>query len=254
MTGGRIILITGGSRGLGRAAAIASAAHGDDVVITYRTAKAEAAELVAEIEAKEGRAVALPLDTTAFDTFPAFVESVRSALAETWGRQQIDALVNNAGTSGDRPFGTLDRTEIERIVAVHFTGVVLLTQELAPLIADGGRILNMSSGLTRFVISPAHAVYAAMKSAVETWTVYLAQELGGRGITVNVIAPGATATDFAGGRVRDNPAVQEAISSTVALGRCGQPEDVGEAIAALLDPRMRWVTAQRIEASGGQRL
>jgi NAD(P)-dependent dehydrogenase (short-subunit alcohol dehydrogenase family) len=230
------------------------AAHGDDVVITYRTGKSEAADVVAEVEALGGRAVALPLDTMAFDTFPTFVDSVHSALIERWGRQQIHALVNNAGTAGDRPFGALDRAEIERLVAVHFTGVVLLTQQLAPLISDGGSVVNMSSGLTRFVISPAHAVYAAMKSAIETWTVYLAQELGARGINVNAIAPGATATDFAGGGIRDNPAVQEAIAPTVALGRVGQPEDVGEAIAALLDPRMRWVTGQRIEASGGQRL
>jgi NAD(P)-dependent dehydrogenase (short-subunit alcohol dehydrogenase family) len=250
----RVVLITGGCRGLGRSAALALAARGDHAIITYRTGEAEALEVVKEVEAAGAKAVALPLDVTAFRTFPAFLNSVRSVLADHWNRQRIDALINSAGTAGDRPFGSLDQAEIERLVAVHFTGVVLLTQQLAPLIADGGRVLNVSSGLTRFVISPSHAIYAAMKAAIETWTVYLAQELGSHGIAVNAIAPGATATDFADGRVRDNPDIQAAIALTVALGRVGQPEDVGEAIAALLDPGMGWVTGQRIEASGGQRL
>ncbi|MFG6445951.1 SDR family NAD(P)-dependent oxidoreductase [Microbacterium sp. P07] len=254
MTNSRITLITGGSRGLGRAAALALADAGDDVVVTFHTNGGAAASVVAEIEARGRRAVALPLDTTDPDTFPAFADALRGALAETWQRDDFDVLLNNAGYAGNTPFGKIDRTEIDRLVAVHFTGVVLLTQELEPLIVDGGRILNISTGLSRFATASAFSVYAAMKTAIETWTLYLAKDLGARGIAVNVLAPGATATDFAGGSIRDSEQYRAMILPTVAMGRIGQPDDIGAAIAAVLDPRMGWVTAQRIEASGGQRL
>lgn len=253
MTHERIILITGGSRGLGRAAALALADGGDDIVLTYQSSAEAAASVVAEITARGRRAVALPLDTTQPDTFGAFAARLRDAVRETWGRDDIDALVNNAGYAGSTPFGGIERAEIDRLVAVHFTGVVLLTQELAPMIVDGGRILNISTGLTRFA-NPVYAVYAAMKTAIETWTHYIAQTLGARGIAVNVLAPGATATDFAGGSIRDNADYRDMLLPTVAMGRIGEPEDIGAAIAAVLDPRMAWVTGQRIEASGGQRL
>jgi NAD(P)-dependent dehydrogenase (short-subunit alcohol dehydrogenase family) len=249
----RITLITGGSRGLGRAAALALAEAGDDLVITYQRNADAAAGVVAELTARGRRAVALELDTTAPETFPAFADRLRTALHDTWDRATFDVLVNNAGYAGNTPFGGIEKAEIDRLVAVHFTGVVLLTQQLAPMIADGGRILNISTGLTRQA-NPVYAVYAAMKSAVETWTVYLAKALGPRGIAVNVVAPGATATDFAGGAIRDDDGYRGMILPTVAMGRIGEPDDVGAAIAAVLDPRMAWVTGQRIEASGGQRL
>jgi NAD(P)-dependent dehydrogenase (short-subunit alcohol dehydrogenase family) len=253
MTNERIILITGGSRGLGRAAALALADSGDDLVLTYQS-NAEAAEAaVADIRARGRRAIALELDTTQPQTFAAFAERLRGALQETWGRDSFDVLVNNAGYAGHTPFGGIEQSEIDRLVAVHFTGVVLLTQQLAPMLTDGGRILNISTGLTRFA-SPVFSVYAAVKSAVETWTHYLAQELGSRRIAVNVLAPGATATDFAGGAIRDNEQYRAMLLPNMAMGRIGEPADIGAAIAAVLDPRMAWVTAQRIEASGGQRL
>ncbi|MDM4762236.1 SDR family oxidoreductase [Galbitalea sp. SE-J8] len=249
-----ITLITGGSRGLGRASALALADAGTDVVLTYVSNGDAAASVVAEIEARGRRAVALPLDTTAPETFPAFADALRAALSATWGRPDLDALFMNAGYAGDTTFGSIERADIDRLVAVHFTGVVLLTQQLAGLLADGGRILNVSTGLTRNPANPAYSVYAAVKTAVETWSLYLARQLGARRIAVNTIAPGATATDFAGGGIRDSEAYRGMLLPTVAMGRIGEPEDIGAAVAAILDPRMAWVTGQRIEASGGQRL
>lgn len=254
MNASRITLITGGSRGLGRAAALALADAGSDIVLSYRTEADAASAVVADIASRGRRAVALQLDTAQPDGFADFETRLRDTLRETWQRDSFDALVNNAGFSGDTPFGAIERATLDALVAVHFTGVVLLTQRLAPLLADGSSILNVSTGLTRHVSNPAYAVYAAVKGAIEVWTIYLARELGPRGIRVNAIAPGATATDFAGGAVRDNPQYRAMIEPTVALGRIGEADDIGAAIAAILDPRMAWVTAQRIEASGGQRL
>ena len=250
----RIILITGGSRGLGRAAALALAEHGDDLVLTYRDHADEAATVVAELERRGRRAVALRLDTMAPETFPGFAETLRSALADTWQRDTFDVLVNNAGFAGRTPFGSIELEVIRSLVDVHLTGVVLLTQQLAPLLVDGGRVLNISSGTTRFVPNTGLSVYAAVKGAVEVWTRYLAADLGPRGIAVNVLAPGATATDFAGGAIRDDDGYRAAIAPTVAMGRIAEPDDIGAAVAAVLDPRMSWVTGTRIEASGGQRL
>lgn len=254
MTHERIILITGGSRGLGRATALALADAGADIVLTYRAEAAAADAVVADIRARGRWAIALPLDTTDSASFPAFAADLRRSLVENGRPETIDGLVNNAGYAGNTPFGSIEGAEIDRLVAVHFTGVVLLTQELAPLITDGGRIINISTGLSRMPLNPAYAVYAAVKTAVETWTLYLAQILGPRRITVNTVAPGATATDFAGGSIRDDEQYRAMIRSTVALGRIGEPDDIGRAIAAVLDERMAWVTGQRIEVSGGQRL
>lgn len=253
MTNPRIILITGGSRGLGRATALALADAGDDIVLTYHSHADAADEVVGEIQARGRRAVALALDTTQPETFPAFAARLASALRSTWDRDTFDVLVNNAGYAGNTPFGAIEKREIDRLVAVHFTGVVLLTQQLEPRLVDGGRILNISTGLTR-IANPVYAVYASMKTAIETWTHYLAKDLGPRGIAVNVVAPGATATDFAGGSIRDSEEYRSVLLPSIAMGRIGEPEDIGAAIAAVLDPRMAWVTGQRIEASGGQRL
>jgi NAD(P)-dependent dehydrogenase (short-subunit alcohol dehydrogenase family) len=254
MNASRITLITGGSRGLGRASALALADAGSDIVLTYRSEADAAAEVVAEVASRGQRAVALQLDTAQLDGFADFAARLRDTLQATWQRDSFDALVNNAGSSGRTPFGAIERATVEGLVAVHFTGVVLLTQQLAPMLTDGGSILNVSSGLTRFDANPGASVYAALKGAVEVWTTYVARELGPRGIRVNVIAPGATATDFSGGAVRDNPEFRAMIQPTVALGRIGEPDDIGAAVAAILDPRTSWVTGQRIEASGGQLL
>jgi NAD(P)-dependent dehydrogenase (short-subunit alcohol dehydrogenase family) len=222
-------------------------------VLTYRAHKDEAAEVVDAVTALGRTAVALELDASRVDTFPAFGESVRDALGTTWDREGFDFLVNNAGVAAFTPVGQTGVEEFDLLVDVHFKGVFFLTQTLLPLIADGGRIVNLSTGLTRFV-GEGWSVYASLKSAVETYTKYLAKELGPRGIAVNVVAPGPIATDFGGGMIRDNVQLREHLAGQTALGRVGAPEDIGGAIAALLAPGMGWVTAQRVEASGGSLL
>lgn len=244
-----IALVTGGSRGLGRNTAIALARNGSDVILTYRSNRTEADAAVAEIEAAGRRAVALQLDTAKIDTFPAFVAQLRDALAQ-WQHERIDHLVNNAGHGVHAPFAETTPEQFDQLVDVHLKGVYFLTQALLPLIADGGRIINVSSGLARFAL-PGYSAYAAMKGAIEVLTRYLAKELGARGIAVNTVAPGAIETDFGGGAVRDNAELNAFVAANTALGRVGLPDDIGGAIASLLSPANRWVNAQRIEASGG---
>jgi NAD(P)-dependent dehydrogenase (short-subunit alcohol dehydrogenase family) len=246
----RIALITGGSRGLGKDMALALAEAGTDVIITYRSASAEAAAVVQAIEGKGRRAVALQLDTARPETFAAFVETVRAALGETFGAERLYALVNNAGVGNYAPIADTSPAQFEMLMKVHLEGPFFLTQGLLPLIADGGRILNVSTGLTRFSL-PGYAAYAMMKGGIEVFTRYLAKELGARGIAVNTLAPGAIETDFGGGTVRDNPHVNAHIASQTALGRVGLPDDIGGITAALLSEGARWVNGQRIEASGG---
>jgi NAD(P)-dependent dehydrogenase (short-subunit alcohol dehydrogenase family) len=248
----RIALVTGGNRGLGRSAAESLAAAGIDVVLTYRSHDDEAAEVVAAVQKAGRRAAAIRLDTTVPKEFPAFAGDLRGVLGD-WGRDSFDILVNNAGISGSTVLGSTDEETVDALFAVHFKGVYLLTQTLAPLLADGGRIINVSSGLARFVTAP-YAVYGSMKGAVEVLTRYWAAELGPRGITVNTIAPGPVATDFAGGYLRDSLQAQATMSGMTALGRIADAGDIGPAIAALASPGTAWITAQRIEASGGFRL
>lgn len=248
-----ITLVTGASRGLGRATALAVAQRGGDVIATYRGNAEDARTLVAEIESLGRKAVALQLDTADVDGFPDFVARVRQALHDTWQRDRFEHLVNNAGHGVHATIEETTPEQFDQLIAVHFKGVFFLTQALLPLLADGGRIVNISSGLTRFAL-PGHAAYAAAKTAVETFTRYLAKELGPRGITANVVAPGAIETDFSGGVVRDNPELNRQIAANTALGRVGVPQDIGPMIAALLDDANRWVNAQRIEVSGGQSL
>ena len=246
-----ISLVTGASRGLGRNTAISIARHGGDVILTYRNGADGAQAVVEEIEAMGRKAVALPLDVGDIATFPAFVESVRSALASAWGRDGFDHLVNNAGHGEMAGLAETTEAQFDGLFDVHVKGVFFLTQALLPLLADGGRIVNFSSGLTR-IASPGFAAYAAAKGALETLTLYMAKELAGRGITANTIAPGAIETDFLGGAVRDTPAFNEAFAGMTALGRVGVPDDIGPAVASLLGADNRWITAQRIEVSGGQ--
>ena len=246
----KIALITGGSRGLGRNAARHLAAAGIDVVLTYRNRRDEADAAVAEIEAAGARAVALPLDVGDSGSFAAFAATLRAELLRVWQRDGFDFLVNNAGVGVHQTFADTTEAQFDELVNVHFKGVFFLTQTLLPLIADGGRILNVSSGLARFAL-PGFAAYAAMKGAIEVLTRYLAKELGSRGIAANTIAPGAIETDFGGGTVRDNPELNRFIAAQTALGRVGLPDDIGGAIAALLSPGAGWINAQRIEASGG---
>lgn len=250
-TSARIALITGGSRGLGRNTALALARRGLDVIVTFRSRSAEAHTLVAEIEALGRRALALPLDTGASAAdFAGFAETLRGLLRQHWQREQFDCLVNNAGVGAHASFAQTREDQFDELMRVHLRGPFFLTQALLPLLADGGRIVNLSSGLTRFAL-PGYAAYAAMKGGVEVLTRYLAKELGPRGIAVNTVAPGAIATDFGGGAVRDNAELQAFVAGQTALGRVGQADDIGPLIAALLGEDHRWVNAQRIEASGG---
>ena len=246
----RIALITGGSRGLGRNAALHLARDGVDVVLTYRSKAAEAQAVVQEIQALGRRAVALQLDVAQSQTFAGFAARLKEVLAQTWQRDRIDALLNNAGAGMYVPFAETTEAQFDDMVAVNLKSVFFLTQTLLPLIADGGRILNVSSGLARFSL-PGAVAYATMKGGVEVLTRYMAKELGPRRIAVNVIAPGAIETDFGGGRVRDNKEMNAAIASQTALGRVGLPDDIGAAVAALLRPDNGWMTGQRVEVSGG---
>jgi NAD(P)-dependent dehydrogenase (short-subunit alcohol dehydrogenase family) len=247
----QIALVTGASRGLGRNTALNIARRGGDVVLTYQRRAEDAAAVVAEIQAMGRKAVALPLDTGDIAAFAPFVQTLRSALQDTWQRDRFDHLVNNAGHGDHAPFEQTTQAQFDRLVDVHFKGVFFLTQALLPLIADGGRIVNLSSGLTRFS-APGWSAYAAVKGAVEVLTVYLAKELGSRGIAVNTVAPGAIETDFFGGAVRDTPEFNRHFAQMTALGRVGLPDDIGPMIAGLLGEQSRWINAQRIEVSGGQ--
>jgi len=246
----KIALITGGSRGLGRNTAESLACKGVDSVITYHSRADEANAVVAAIEAEGRKAVALQLDTAAVATFERFAEKLKGTLRDTWGRDRFNFLINNAGTSHHNSFEKTTEEEMDILYNVHFKGVFFLTQRLLPLINDGGRIVNLSSGLTR-IIYPGSAAYGSIKGAIEVLTKYMAKELGPRRITVNVVAPGAIATDFSGGMVRDNPEINKRVADMTALGRAGLPDDIGPMIASLLSEDNRWVNAQRIEASGG---
>jgi NAD(P)-dependent dehydrogenase (short-subunit alcohol dehydrogenase family) len=248
-----IALITGGSRGLGRSMALHLAERGVDVIFTYRAAASEASQVRERIRGLGRKAVVLPLDVGDSTTFDAFAKDVAAELERTWGRKQLDYLVNNAGNSLHASIAETTEVQLDDVYQVHFKAPFLLTQRLLPLIADGGRILNVSSGLARMTI-PGSAAYGAMKAAIETLTRYLAQELGPRRITANVIAPGAIATDFSGGIVRDNPQMNQRVASMIALGRVGLPDDIGGAVAMLLSPESGWINGQRIEVSGGQGL
>lgn len=246
-----ISIVTGSSRGLGRNTALAIARRGGDVVITYRSQSAEADAVVQEIQAMGRKAVALQLDTAQVGTFGAFAEALKATLRDVWQHDQFDHLVNNAGHGDFAMITDTSEAQFDALVDVHFKGVFFLTQALLPLLADGGRIVNLSTGLTRFS-APGFAAYAAAKGAIEVLSRYMAKELGGRGIAVNTVAPGAIETDFLGGAVRDTPDLNQQFAGMTALGRVGVPDDIGPMIAHLLSPDNRWINAQRIEVSGGQ--
>ena len=245
----KIAIVTGGSRGIGRDAVLRLAARGVDVILTYKTNLGEADKVVALVVETGACAAALRLEAGNVASFADFADQVRDALKEL-GAERFDYLVNNAGNSSNASLETITEAEMDELYAVHFKSVMFLTQALLPLINDGGRIVNISSGLARF--SMANRIgYGPIKAAVEALTRNMAFELGPRRITVNVVAPGPIATDFSGAIVRDNPEVNKAIAGHTALGRAGLPEDVGPVIAALLSDEFGWVNAQRIEVAGG---
>jgi len=245
-----IALVTGGSRGLGRNTVEALAAHGVDVLLTYRSNRTEAEAVVSQVTAAGRRAVALPLDVAVSAGFAAFAGQVTEALSRHWQRQRFDFLVNNAGIGIHAPLMETTEAQFDELMNIHLKAAFFLTQKLLPLIADGGRIINLSSGLTRFAL-PGYAAYAAMKGGIEVLTRYMAKELGARRIAVNTIAPGVIATDFGGGVVRDNAQINAGIASQTALGRVGLPDDIGGVIASMLSADNRWINGQRIEVSGG---
>ncbi len=245
----KIALVTGSSRGLGRAIALQLARSGADVVVIYRTGKHEGEAVVAEIQALGRRAVALQLDVARVDTFEAFAVTLKAALSSTWQRETFDFLVNNAGIDRAAPFAETTEAAFDELMNVHFKGVFFLTQHLLPLIADSGRIVNTSTGLARFSV-PGYAAYASMKGAIEVLTRYLAKELGPRKISVNTVAPGIIETDFTR-EALSHPGAREFMSKNIALGRVGVPEDIGGVVDFLCSEAGRWVNAQRVEASGG---
>jgi len=246
----KIAIVTGGSRGLGRNTALHLAKKGVDVIITYHSNQTEADTAVSAIQSEGRKAVALQLDASNVSSFEQFVGQVQQALATTFGRDQFDWLVNNAGTGHYAPFEQTTEQAFDEMVNIHLKGVYFLTQKLLPVIADGGRIVNLSSGLTRFS-NPGLSAYAVMKGGVEVLTRYLAKELGPRGIAVNTVAPGAIETDFGGGMVRNSPDLKRMIAEGTALGRVGLADDIGPMIASLLSDDNRWVNGQRIEVTGG---
>jgi NAD(P)-dependent dehydrogenase (short-subunit alcohol dehydrogenase family) len=246
----KIALVTGGSRGIGRNTVVSLAKCGVDTIFTYHSHSADAETVVAEVKDAGAKAVPLHLDTGDVASFDAFVDSVKDALAKL-GAPRFDFLVNNAGNNHrNMPFEKATEEEFDSVLRVHFKGVFFLTQKLLPLIKDGGRIVNISTARTR-TASTGGAVYASMKGAVEVLSRHLAKELGPRRIAVNVVAPGPVETDFSGGIVRDNPAVNKMIAENTALGRAGLPEDLGPMIASLLSEENHWINAQRIEVAGG---
>lgn len=245
-----IALITGGSRGLGRSMALHLARHGVDIVLTYQSKANQAQAAVVEIEAMGRHATALQLDMGQSSSFSAFAEEVQKLLRTKWQREHFNFLINNAGMGVHALIADTTELQFDHLMNVHLKGPFFLTQKLLPLMDDGGRILNLSTGLTRFAL-PGYAAYAAMKGGVEVLTRYLAKELGERRISVNTVAPGAIATDFGGGVVRDNPQVNGFVASQTALGRVGEADDIGGLVAGLLSSTGDWVNGQRIEASGG---
>lgn len=246
----KIALVTGGSRGLGKDEALQLAKKGFDVVITYQHNEIEAQNVVKEIQTLGKKAVALPLDISSTTNFNGFVAGLQQVLSSVFGAQKIDALINNAGTGHYSTYAETTEEGFDQMVNIHLKAPYFLTQQLLPLINDGGVILNTSSGLARFSY-PGSSAYAMMKSGIETLSRYQAAELGSRQIRVNVIAPGAIATDFGGGRVRDNQELNGAIASRTALGRVGLADDIGSVAAFLCSDEAKWVNGQRIEVSGG---
>ncbi|RZK24957.1 MAG: SDR family oxidoreductase [Flavobacterium sp.] len=249
-TQNKIALITGGSRGLGKNAALKLAAKGISVLLTYQSKQVEAEQTVAEIKALGVQAASIQLDVADSSSFKSFFSNVELILKSEFNSERLDFLINNAGIGTNASFATTTEEQFDTLVNIHFKGPFFLTQGALNIMNDGGGIINISSGLARFSL-PGSGAYASMKGAMETLTKYQAKELGSRGIRSNIVAPGAIATDFSGGVVRDNEQLNAGIASQTALGRVGLPDDIGGVVAFLCTEDARWINAQRIEVSGG---
>lgn len=249
----KIAIVTGGSRGLGKNMATKLAAKGLDVIITYHSKKEDASNVVDQIRQAGGKAAALQLDTGDIKSFDAFFVQLKDVLQQTFAASSFDYLVNNAGIGRNAPVISTTEEMFDELMNIHFKGVYFFTQKALTVMNDGGGIINISSGLARFSM-PGYAAYGSMKGAIEVLTRYLAKELGPRGINANVVAPGAIETDFSGGHVRDNAEINKHVSSITALGRVGLPDDIGGVVAFLCTEEARWITAQRIEVSGGMNI
>jgi NAD(P)-dependent dehydrogenase (short-subunit alcohol dehydrogenase family) len=250
MANQKIALVTGGSRGLGKDMAISIARRGIDVVLTYRNKETEALEVVKEIESLGQKAAALQLDMGKFESLDGFVDELKNVLQKNWSTDHFDFLVNNAGMGATVPFLQVTEQVFDDFLNVHFKGVYFLTQKTVPFINEGGRIINISTGTTRFS-NPGYSVYASMKGAIEVFTKYLAKELGVKGIGANVVAPGPIETDFNSGAIRNNPQLKNTLSTLSPLGRVGDATDIGSVVAFLCTPEAAWINGQRIEVSGG---
>ena len=246
----KIALVTGGSRGLGKDMALNLAKKGIDVILTYNSKKEEALAVVAAIEQGGQKAAALQLNAGDIKSFDTFYGQVKEVLSNTFNTERFDFLINNAGTALYAAFAETTEEQFDTALNLHYKGVFFLTQKALPIINDGGRIINISSGLARFSF-PGSSAYGSMKGAIEVLTRYLAKELGTRGITANVVAPGAIETDFGGGHVRDNKELNAQVAGMTALGRVGLPDDIGGVVAFLCTEDAKWINGQRIEVSGG---
>ncbi len=249
-TSKKIALVTGGSRGLGRDMALSLAKKGSDIIFTYSGNKTDAEQTVKLVEAAGAACVVLQLDLRNLKTLDQFVINLASTLKEKFNAEKFDFLINNAGMGATVPFEQVDETLFDDFLNVHFKGVYFLTQKCLPYLNDGGRIINISSGTTRFA-NPGYSVYASMKGAVETLTKYLAKELGAKGICVNVVAPGPIETDFNNATIRSNPHLKNILSGLSPLGRVGQADDIGSVVAFLCSEDAKWINGQRLEVSGG---
>jgi NAD(P)-dependent dehydrogenase (short-subunit alcohol dehydrogenase family) len=249
----KIALVTGGSRGLGKDMALRLAEKGINVILTYNNKADDAHQVVNQIKQSGQKAAALQLNTGDIKSFGAFIVQIQAVLKDQFGTDHIDFLINNAGFGHHAPISETTEEDFDNLLNVHFKGVYFLTQKALPILNDGGSIINISSGLARFSM-PGASAYASMKGAIETFTRYLAKELGAKGIRANVVAPGAIATDFGGGRVRDDEQLNKAVSAMTALGRPGEAEDIGGVVAFLCTEDARWINGQRLEVSGGMLL
>ncbi|MUV03527.1 SDR family oxidoreductase [Flavobacterium rakeshii] len=249
----KIAIVTGGSRGLGRNMAISLAQKGIDVIFTYNSNKEKADEVVAEIKSLGQKAIAYQLNTANVSSFEGFIKEATQHLEENTGSPNFDFLINNAGTALYSNFEDTTEEQVDEVFNIHYKGVFFLTQKALPFMNEGGRIINISSGLARFSFNGSSA-YGSMKGAIEVLTRYLAKELGPRKIAANIVAPGAIETDFGGGHVRDNKEVNNQVASVTALGRVGLPDDIGGVVAFLCTDEARWINGQRIEVSGGMML